>query len=128
MIGKRAVLFRIEHFQQCTGRIAIVILTQLIHLIQYHNRIGCATAFDAVHNSARHSTDVSTSVSADFRFIAYTAKADAHIRTLERLGNTLTNTGLAGARCADKQQNRTGLLFVQCHDRNLLNDALFYLL
>ena len=43
MVGKGTVLFRIQHLQQGAGRISAVAPgIQLIHLIQYHNRIGYA--------------------------------------------------------------------------------------
>ena len=127
MVSKGAVLLRVQYLQQCTGGIAGVILAQLIHLIQYHDRIGSAAALDAFHNTSRHGTHISTSVSADLSFILDTAKADTYIRTLQGFGNALANTGLTGTRCAHEQQNGTGLLLVQCHHGNLLDDTLLCL-
>ena len=105
VVGERAVLLWIQHLQQRTGRVAIVILAQLIYLVQHHNRIGCAAAPNAVHDSARHRADIGASVSANFRLIAHAAETDTRIRTLERSGNALANAGLARARRTDKQQN-----------------------
>ena len=79
---------------------------------------------DTVHDPAWHGADVGAAVAADIGFIPYAAKADAGIFALQRLCNALSDAGLAGARGADKAEDRTGLLLLEVHDRDLLNDAL----
>ena len=62
----------------------------------------------------------------DLRLITDAAKADPYIAAVQRLRNALSDTRLAGTRRPHKEQNRTGLLFVERHDCDLLNDALLY--
>ena len=122
VVRKGVVLFRIQHFQQSAGRVAVVGHPELVHFIQYNNRIGSPALLDPVHDSARHRSDIGSPVSADVCFIPHTAQADTYILPLQRSGNGAADAGLSGTRCTDKQQDGTGLFPVQVHDRNLLQD------
>jgi len=126
MIGKTEILLRIKDFQQRTCRISAVIMGQFIYLIQHHHRIRTAAALHALHDTSRHCSDISSSVTTDLSLIPDTAKTDPHIFPVQCFGNTLADTGLTSARCTDKKQDRTRLLLIQCHHRNLLHNTLFY--
>ena len=126
MIRKGAVLLRIQDFQQCAGRIPVVGSGQFIHLIQYHDRIGYTAFLDTIHDTSRHSPDISSSVAADICFVTHTAQADPDILPVQRLRDALADTGLAGTRRADKQEDRSGLFFLQIHYCDLLNYTFFH--
>ena len=66
-------------------------------------------------------------MSADIRFVPHAAEADADIFPAKRLGNARADAGLAGTGRADKEQDRAGLLVVQAHHGELLDDAPFNL-
>ena len=125
VVCESAVLLGIEHLQQCAGRISVVGDGQLVDFIQDHDRIGDAALLDAVHDPARHSADVGPAVSADIRFIPHAAETYAHIFSVKRFCDALSDAGLAGTRCADKQQDRTRLLLFEIHDCDLLDNTLF---
>ena len=124
VVRKRVVLLRIEHFEQRTRRISVVRDPQLIHFVEHHDRIGNTALLDPVHDPAGHRSDISPAVAADIRLIPHAAEADADIFPVQRFRNALSDTCLAGARCADKQEDRTRLLFFEIHDRDLLNNTL----
>ena len=123
MIGKVIVLLRIQHLQKRAGRITVEGLCQLIHLIQYHNRIGNAAPFHAFHNPAWHRADISAPVSAYLCLIANAAQTDSYIFSAKRLRYTLSDAGLSSSGRAHEQQDRARLLFLQPHRGDLLNHA-----
>ena len=127
MIREGIVLLRIQNFKKGCRGISVIGRRQLIHLIQYHDRIGNAGLLYTVHDSSRHSAKIRSPVSANIRLISYTAKAYAHIFSSESLRNTFSNTGFTGTGCTHKEKNRPGLLLFQIHHRNLLNHSLLNL-
>ena len=54
MIAEELVLFRIQHFQQCITRIALIVSTHLIDFIDQEYRIDCSCTLHALNDSARH--------------------------------------------------------------------------
>ena len=127
MVGKRAVLLRIKHFQKRTCRISSVILCQLIHLIQYHNRIRSTASLHAFHDPTGHCAYIRPAMAADLCLITDTAKTDPYVAAMQRLCDALTNTRFSGTRCPYKEQDRPGLFFIERHNCDLLNDTLLYL-
>ena len=126
MVRERCVLLRIKHLEQRACRITVIGSRKLIHLIQYHDRIGYPALLDSIHDTARHGSDIGPSVAADIRFIPYTAQGNTHILAPHRLGNCLSDAGLAGTGSSDKEQDGTGLLMPQIHHGNLLNNPVLY--
>ena len=107
MICKASILFRIQNLKKSTGRITAVILGELIHLIQYHNRISGTASLHSFHDPTRHSSYVSSSVPTDFRFIPDSPKTDPNIFAMKSPCNALPDTGLAGTRRSYEQKDRT---------------------
>ena len=128
VVSKGCILLRIKHLKKCTCRVSVVGSRKLIHLIKNHHRIRHSTLFDPVHNSSSHCTNISPSVSTDIGLISHTTKTYSHILPAHSLCNALPNTCLSCSWCPDKEKNRTRLLFCQIHHRNLLNNAILYLL
>ena len=53
VVMERAVLFRIQHFEQSRRRITLIVSTYLIDLVQYKNRVTCTAFLDAVDDPTR---------------------------------------------------------------------------
>ena len=64
-------------------------------------------------------------MSPDLCFIPDTSQTDPDIFSSQSLGDTLADTGFSGAGSSYKEQDRTGLFFVQGHYCKLLDDPLF---
>ena len=128
VVGEGGVLLRVQHLQQGARGVATVVPDQLIHLVQHHHRIGGTAAFDALHDAAGHGADVGTAVTADLRLVPDAAQAHPHILAAQCLGDALADAGLAGTRRAHKEKDGAGLLLVQGHDSDLLEDAALGLL
>ena len=126
MVCKAVVLLRVQHLQKRAGRVTAVILCQFVHLIKDHDRIIRSASLHPLHDPAGHSPHVRPSVSSDLRLIPDPAQADPHIFPVQGLCNALSDTCLAGTGRSHKQENGTGLFFVQSHDCNLLDDPVFY--
>ena len=128
MVGERIILLRIQNLKEGSRRITVIGSGKLIHLIQYHDRIGNACLLYAVHDSTGHGTEIGSSVPANIRLISYTAKTHANIFSSESLRNALSDTGFPCTGSSHKEENGAGLLLLQIHDRNLLNHSLLNLL
>ena len=128
MVRKSRVLLRVQHLQKGAGRVAGVVSGQLVHLVQDHHRVGNPAALDAVHNPARHGPYVGAPVPPYLRLVPDAAQADAHVFSVERFCDALTDAGLARARRSHKEQDGARLLFIQSHHRNLLDNPLLRLL
>ena len=128
MIREAEVLLRIQHLEECAGRIAAELLPQLVHLIQNHHGVGNSAPLHALHDPAGHGSDIGPSVSADLCLIADTAQTDPDILPSQRLRNALADGGFSGTGGTHKQQDGTGLFLPETHDRQLLQDTLLHLL
>ena len=102
VILKSLVLFRVQHFQQGTGRIAAVVPCQLVDLIQQDDRVGGLGGIDGTDDAAGHCADVCTAVAADLGFIMHAAKAHAGKVAVHAGGNGARNGGFADTRRADQ--------------------------
>ena len=126
VIRKGVVLLGVKDFKQGAGGISVVGDAELVHFVQYHDGVGDAALFNAVHDPAGHRADVGPAVAADVSFVAHAAKAHTHIFPVQSLCDALSDTGLAGARSADEQKDRARLLLFEIHDGDLLDDALLH--
>ena len=128
MIREGAILLRVQNLQQRAGRIAVVIANKLVHLVQNHNRILRSGPLHALHDPAGHGADIGSAVSANLCFVTHTAQTDADILTSQRPCDALPDAGLAGTGSAHEEQDRAGLLPIQLHNCQLLDDSLLHLL
>ena len=101
-----AVLFGVEHFEQCRSGIAAEILAQLVDLVEKEQRVDLARLLEVGDDLARERADIGAPVSANFRFVAHAAERLAHEFAARRLGDALAERGLADARRADETQDR----------------------
>ena len=110
MVHERMVLPRIEHFEQGAGWIAAKVGADLVDFVEHEHRIARANPPELLDEAARHGTDVSPAMAADFSFIAKPAQADARELATKRLGDRLTQAGLAHARRPKETEDRTPTL------------------
>ncbi len=120
-IDKRVVLPRIEHFEQRARRIAAKIGADLVDLVEHENRIARPGAAQFLNDPARHRTDVSAAMSANFRFVAHSAETDPDKFSAERVGNRLAETGLADAGRSEKTQDRSVSVRIEFAHRQIFD-------
>src|SRR5438094_7487592 len=107
------ILCRIEHFEQRARRVTTKIRADFVDLIEHKNRISRAAAAQLLNDPARHRADVSAAMPADFRFITHPAETNPHKPAAERVGDGLTETGLANARRPEKTKDRAVSLRIE---------------
>jgi hypothetical protein len=107
MIPEGAVLLGIQYLQQGGGRIAAVIIAELIYLIQQQHGIGAAGLLDGIDDTTGHTAYISFPMTADLRFIFDTAQRDTSIAASHRLRDTAHDGGFAHAGRAHKAEDLT---------------------
>ena len=106
MVVERGVLFRIQHFQQSRGRIAAIVGTQLVDLVQQEKRIGGIHLLHRLDDPPRHGTDIGPAVAANLGLVPYAAQRHAHKIASGRLGDRPAQRGLAHTRRPDEAEDR----------------------
>ena len=122
IVIERMVLLRIQHFQQGGRRIAAMIPTDLVDLIQDHDRIGGLHLSDRLQDATGHRTDVGLAMTADLTFIMQTAQTDAGILATDRIGDASTQRGFTDAGRSDKTEDRTLHITLQLQYREIFQD------
>ena len=90
VVADGVVLRGVEDLEQGRGRVAPVIRTHLVDLVQQHNGIHRPRLADGTHDATRQRTDVGTAVTADLRLVTHTAEGDAHELATQRPSDALT--------------------------------------
>ena len=127
MVGERAVLFRIQHFQQCRSRITPEIRPDLVHFIEEEQRVVHAALPDRRDDTARDRTDISSAVPPDLRLIPHTAQGHTDEFPPGRSGNGLGNGSLSYPRRSDQTKDRSPDAVRQLGHRQILQNPLLYL-
>ena len=107
MIPEGAVLLGIQYLQQGGGRIAAVIIAELIYLIQQQHGIGAAGLLDGIDDTTGHTAYISFPMAADLGFIFDTAQRDTSIAASHRLRDAAYDGGFAHAGRAHKAEDLT---------------------
>ena len=79
MVAEIHILFSIQNLQQRGGGVSLVIATDLVDLIEKHQRIAHARLPDALGDPSRHSAHIRLSVTTDLRLIMNASQRDADI-------------------------------------------------
>src|SRR5262245_64694178 len=124
MIDERAVLLRIEHFEQGARGIAAEVRAELVDLVEHEQRVARAGATNAANDVARERADVGAAMPADLRFVAYTAERLAHELAAQRARDRLTERRLTGARRSGEAQDRRACVALEAAHDEILEDAL----
>ena len=119
------ILFRVEHLQQCGGRITPEVHSHLVHFVKQEQRVLHRHLGHILQNLARHGADIGAAVTANFRLVAHAAKRHAHKFAVGRTRDRLPQRSLAHAGRADQAQDRRLHLVHTLLHRQIFNDAFF---
>ena len=93
------VLFRVEHLEQGTLRVTVVLsVRHFVNFIEHKQRIGRFGLHDAFNDASGHGTDISATMTANFRFIVNTTERDAHIIAVQCTRNAFAERRFTHAR------------------------------
>ena len=123
MIGERVVLLRVQHLQQRRRRVAAEIQPQLVDLVQHEYRVDGAGAAHRLDDPPGQRTDVGPPVAANLGLVAHPAQRDALEPASHRLGDHLSQAGLAHARRTHEAQDGAAHPPRQLAHRQILKDA-----
>ncbi len=101
-----AVLFGIEHFEQCRGRVASKIGTDLVHFVDHEHGVVVAGLANLLDNPPGQGPDVGAPMAADVRLVAHAADGHADELAPDGPGDGLPEGGLADARRTREAQDR----------------------
>ena len=128
MVAKRSVLLRIEHLEQCGGRVAPEIHPELVDLVQHEDRVLGPGAAEALDDLPWQRADVRPAVTADLRFVTHAAERDPVELAPERPRDGLPQRRLADAGRADEAQDRILPRRADLLHREIFQDAVLDLL
>ena len=118
------VLLRVEHLEQCRGRIAAEIRGHLVHFVQHEDGVLGAGLLHRLDDLAGQRADVSAAMAANLRLIAHAAQRHADKLAAGGLGDRHAERGLAHARRSDEAENRALRILHQLAHGEKLEDAL----
>ncbi len=85
VVAKGRILSRIEDLQERRRRVAAVVATKLVNLVEHQDRIVDAGAADRLDNSSGHGADVGTPVTSQLRLVMRPPKLmRSNLRSSER--------------------------------------------
>ena len=87
VILERLVLFRVQHFEQCRGRITAEIGGHLVDFVEHEDGVLSAGLLHHLDYLAGERANIGTAMAADFRFIANAAERHAHELAASGLGD-----------------------------------------
>ena len=128
VIVEAVVLFRIKHFQQGGCGIATHVRAHLVDFVEQEQRVLHANFRHLLDELAWHGTDIGTAVTADLRFVTHPTEGHPHIFAAGRLGDGLTQRGLAHTgRANQTEDGALELIDARLH-RQIFEDAILDLL
>ena len=128
MIGERAVLLRVEHFEQSARRVAAKIRAHLVNLVEQDDGVVRLHAAQRLNDSPRQRAHVGAAVPTNLRLVAQSAQRDARELPPQRVGDALAQRGLAHAGRADEAKERSLQILLQLEDRDEVQQPLLHLL
>src|SRR5690606_8613305 len=126
VVAKGRVLFRVEHFEQGGGRVAMhAASAQLVDFVEHQDAIAGAGLVHGLDDVAGQGADVGGAVAADLGFVVYAAQAQARELAPGGAGDALTQRCLAHAGGAYEAQDGAAALGVEfAHGKIFKNAAL----
>ena len=98
VVAEGVVLCRIEHLEQRRGRVAPVVGSQLVDLVEHDDRVHGAGLAEGAHQPAGLGAHVGAAVPSDLGLVADAAQGHPDERPSEGPGHRLAQRGLAHAR------------------------------
>ena len=127
VIPEGAVLLRIQHLQESRRRVAPVVVSHLVDLVQQQHWIGAPRLVDSGNDAPRHSSHISFAVSSDICLVPDAAQGDPGQLAVHGLGHTHCNGGFAHTRRANQTDDLPLQIWSQLFHRHKFQYALFYL-
>ncbi len=124
VIGEGLVLLGIEHLEQGALGVAGPALTQLVDLVEQHDRVLDAGLGHGAQDAAGQGADVGAAMTAHLGLVAHAAERHAHERPARGVGDRLPERGLAHARRTGQAQDRAALSAGHLAHGQVLEDAL----
>ena len=125
VIAERHVLFWIKYFQQSRGRVTAHVRRHFVDFIKQEQRVFNAHFGHFLDQFTRHRADVSTTVTADFRFVTHAAQRHTNVFTSGRLSNGLTQRGFTHTRRPYQAQDWPFQLVHTALNREILKNTVF---
>src|SRR5262249_60700919 len=102
----RALLLRVENFQQWRCRISAEVRAYLVDLIEHEHRIARSGATNALDDLTGKGADIRTPMAAYLSFVAHASERNAHKFAVHGIGNRTSKGRLAHTWRPDETQNR----------------------
>ena len=107
MIGERAVLGRVKHFEQRGCWVPAKVRADLIQFIQQNYRVAAFGAAQRLNDAPGKRANVSPAVAANLGLIPHAAEGDSRKFTAQRVGHTTPQGSLADTGRPDQAKNRS---------------------
>ena len=107
VIAERVVLRGVQDLQQRRRRVATVVRTDLVDLVEQHDRVHRTGLADRADDPAGQRADIGAPVAADFGLVAHAAQGDANELAAQRAGHALTQRRLTDPGRAGQHHHRT---------------------
>ena len=127
MIPESIILLPVQHLQQSSAGIALVVIADLVDLIQKQQRVLDPCLPDRIGDPAGHGAHIGFAVAPDLSFIPDAAQTDADIFLMQRFGHASGDGRLAGARRAHQTDDRAPALTGQRTHGQIFQDPLLHL-
>ena len=135
MVPEGVVLGRVEDLEQRRGRVAPVVGTQLVHLVEHDDRVHGPRFTQGPHQATGLRAHVGAAVPTDLGLVPDTSQCHTDEGAIEGARHRLAQRGLAHARGTDQGQDgpvasttdgRQAPLRLQLANGQVLQDALFH--
>ena len=124
VIVEAAVLFGIQHFQQGGRGVAAHVRAHLVDFVEQEQRVLHADFRHLLDELAGHGANIGATVTADLRLVTHPTERHAHVLTTGRLGDGLTERGLAHTGRPDQTEDGALELVHPRLHRQVLEDAI----
>ncbi|MCY1413172.1 hypothetical protein D9M71_285980 [compost metagenome] len=124
VIVKVVVLLRVEHFEQCRGRVATHVAAHLVDFIEQKQRVAYAHLGHFLNQTAWHRTDVRPPVTTNLGLVTHTTQGHAHELAVGGVGDRLRQRGFTHTRRANQAQHRPADFLHAFLHGEVLKDAL----
>ena len=127
MVIERLILFRIEHLEQRTGRVAAEVHRHLVDLVEQEHGILRADLLERLDQLAGQRADIRAAMAANLGFVAHAPERLPHELATGRVRDRSRERRLADARRPDETQDRSALARHERLHGEILEDALLHL-
>ena len=127
VVPEGGVLLPVQHLQQGRGRVAPVVVAQLVDLVQQDQGVAAARLADGVDDPAGHGPHIGLPVASDVRLVADAAQRDAGQLAVHGFRHGHGDGRLAHAGGAHQTQHLALQLRGQLLDGHKLQNALLHL-